>query len=182
MKYLLTGEETERLDFQLLEEKHFQEWLPLFFDGNAAKFLALDTSLSPARLCETWFAKVFHRYDSDLGGMNVLVEKRSGKMVGQCGLLVQDVENEILLEIGYSILPEFWNKGYASEAARKCRDHAFLNNFADSLVSIIHTENIASEKVALKNGMKLHKTLPSYKGVPANLFRITKDEWQPPGH
>ncbi len=177
MKYLLTGQETERLKFRLLRESDFDSWLPLFQDKNAALFLGFDVHLSPEKHCNKWFEKVSFRYKNDLGGMNVLIDKNSGRLVGQCGLLVQLVEGIERLEIGYSVLPEFWRKGYASEAAIKCRDYAFQNKFAQSLISIIHVDNLASEKVALKNGMSLEKTLDNYKGVPAKIFRINKQEW-----
>jgi RimJ/RimL family protein N-acetyltransferase len=98
-------------------------------------------------------------------------------MVGQCGLLIQEVDKINELEIGYSILPEYWNRGFATEAAQKCRDFAFTQSFSESLISIIHIENENSEKVAVKNGMnKTKRTV--YKDMPVNIFRITKDEWR----
>lgn len=177
MKYLLQGQETERLKFRLLEKTDFEDWLPLFQVEKVAEFLAFDTSLSATELCEAWFQKIFHRYENDLGGMNVLEDKITGKLVGQCGLLVQEVEGESRLEIGYSILPEFWRNGFASEAAQKCKDYAFENDFSEELISMVHVDNIASEKVARKNGMQLEKTLPDYKGCPANIFKIEKRKW-----
>lgn len=177
MKYLLGGQETRRLNFRLLEESDFNSWLKLFKAKNVAKFLGLDSTLSDKQLCQLWFDKVFDRYENDLGGMNVLVDKKTKQLIGQCGLLIQTVENRNRLEIGYSILPEFWNHGFASEASQKCRDYAFENNFADSLISIVHINNISSEKVALKNGMKLEKRLDNYKGNPVNIFGIKKELW-----
>jgi ribosomal-protein-alanine N-acetyltransferase len=177
MKYLLEGEETERLKFRLLEREDFKDWEPLFQVENVAEFLALDSSLSAKALCELWFEKIFYRYDNDLGGMNVLIEKQTGRFIGQCGLLVQSVEEEQRLEIGYSILPEFWGMGYASEAAKKCKDYAFTNDFSDSLISMVHINNIGSEKVARKNGMSLERTLEDYRGTTANIFRIDKKDW-----
>jgi RimJ/RimL family protein N-acetyltransferase len=70
---------------------------------------------------------------------------------------------------------KFWNKGYATEAARKCRDFAFTNSYTDTLISIVHVDNIKSEKVALKNGMtKTQQTV--FKGMPVNIFMINKME------
>lgn len=177
MKYLLDGQETERLKFRLLERTDFENWRPLFEVKQAAEFLALDPTKSPVELCQSWFQKIFHRYENDLGGMNVLVDKITGRMIGQCGLLIQDVEGEQRMEIGYSILPEFWGNGFASEASQKCKDHAFENDFSGSLISMVHVDNIASEKVARKNGMQLEKTLTDYKGCHANMFSIDKKEW-----
>lgn len=177
MKYLLTGETTERLEFRLLKTSDFDAWLPLFESENIVPFLGLDPKLTVRERCEFWFNKSFARYENDQGGMNVLVDKSSGKMVGQCGLLIQDVEGLERMEIGYSILPEHWRKGFAFEAARKCKNFAFENNFVTSLMSMMHPNNIGSEKVAIRNGMTLERYLDFYKGTPANIFSIEKKNW-----
>ena len=82
------------------------------------------------------------------------------------------------VNISYGIERQYWGKGYATEAAIKCKEFAFENNFADSIISIIHPDNTPSEKVALNNGMKLHKKVDGqFHGMPANIFQITRDEF-----
>lgn len=107
MKYLLTGQESERLKFRKLQPKDFDIWLGMFKTDNIAKFLDLDPKASESELCTLWFDKAFHRHENDLGGMNVLIDKTTNRLVGQCGLLVQTIEEVERLEIGYSLLPEF---------------------------------------------------------------------------
>lgn len=176
MKYLLDGQETDRLRFRLLQESDFDSWIDLFRDPTAGGFLGMADLSDPEDQCERWFEISKNRYENDRGGMNVLIDKTSNEMVGQCGLLIQDVDGIDELEVGYSILPKYRKKGYATEAARKCRDHGFENNFADSIISIIHIDNISSEEVARRNGMtKTKRTV--YKGMPVNIYRITRDEW-----
>ena len=80
------------------------------------------------------------------------------------------------LEIGYSLMPEHRGKGYALEAAKTCKDYAFENNLSDALISIIHIDNKASERVAISNGLKLDKTT-TYNNSPVNIFRINKCDW-----
>lgn len=157
MNYLLTGEETERLTFRLLLESDYDTWLPFFLGENVAKFLLLDPSLSQRELCDKWFEKSMMRYDKGLGGMNVLIDKVSGEFIGQCGLLIQNIEEVEYLEVGYSILPKYWGKGFASEAAIKCKNFAFENNYRKELISIIHKDNIGSRTVAINNGMTLFR-------------------------
>lgn len=176
MKYLLTGEESQRLKFRLLAHEDYDTWLEFFKTSDSAKFLGLGKIPTPEKQCEEWFKICMNRYEKDIGGMNVLIDKTSNEFIGQCGLLVQDVDNKKELEIGYSIIPKFWNLGYASEASQKCRDFAFQNNFTESIISIVHVDNIKSKKVALKNGMKLDKTT-TYKEMPVNVFKIWKEEW-----
>jgi len=173
MKYLLDGQETERLSFRLLEESDFDEWVELFKTEEAIKYLGLDKNKLPAVHCREWFNKVFSRYENDEGGMNVLIEKATGNFVGQCGLLVQTVENNKELEIGYSVLPSQWGKGFATEAAQRCRNEAFEKDYTDSLISIIHVDNVMSRKVAQNNGMYLDKTT-TFNKIPVDIFRIDK--------
>ena len=171
MKYLLVGEETERLRFRMLLPNDFDTWIELFKKDGVGNFLGMVNIPTPEEQCEKWFEIIMYRYQNDLGGMNVLMDKNTGEFIGQCGLLVQEVDGIKELEIGYSILPKFWNQGYATEAAIKCKEYAFEHNFADSIISIIHIDNIQSEKVARKNGMFLEKQT-TFKEMPVNIFRV----------
>ena len=171
MKYLLDGQQSERLNFRKLEETDFDWWMEFSLNPEATRYFDFSANITPADFCKLWFKRVFDRYKNDIGGHNVLVERETEKSVGMCGLMVQEVDGISELEIGYSLHPAFWGKGYATEAAQKCRDFAFENNFAESLISIIHVDNSASAKVSLRNGMKPEKTTV-YKGIPVNIFRI----------
>jgi RimJ/RimL family protein N-acetyltransferase len=175
MNYLLNGEETERLRFRLIERSDFNHWLPFFEDPESFRYW--NAPLQPPKIeCARWYDKQFGRYDENLGGMNALIEKLSGKLVGHCGLLVQRIDSSLELEIGYSLLPEFWNTGFATEAAMKCRDVAFSRNYSPSLISIISLTNTPSARVAEKNGMIIDKQTVYYNN-PVNIFRITREKW-----
>ncbi len=176
MNYLLTGQETDRLKFRLLTRDDYNSWIELFENSSVGGFLGMANLSTPREQCDRWFELCEDRYKNDLGGMNVVIDKSTDKLIGQCGLLVQEVDGIKELEIGYSMLPKYWNMGYATEAAKKCRDFAFTNSYTDSLISIVHVDNIKSEKVALKNGMKKTKQTV-FKGMPVNVFQINKTEW-----
>lgn len=171
---MLNGVQTQRLDFRLLQETDFDDWLPFFYQKDILHFLALDTRMAPHELCRLWLDKAFARYAEDRGGLNVLIDRETGAFIGQCGLLVQTINETEYLEIGYSILPQFWGKGYASEAAIKCRKMAFENGYATQLISLVHQDNVASAKVALKNGMQIIQHIPLYHGMPFNMFGVSK--------
>lgn len=176
-KLWLFGEETDRLLFRKLDEHDFDTWLRFCEDREIMRFFAFSEADSPLEICQKWFEKVFWRYEHQMGGMNALIDKNSNTFIGQCGLLVQTVDNREALEIGYSLMPEVRGFGYAVEAAKKCRDFAFQNDFSDSLISIIHPDNTASQQVALKNGMQLWKQTV-FNGMPVHVYRILKEEWK----
>ena len=176
MKYLLENEETVRLSFRKITSSDFDHWLEFFRDPSSFEHWAGQFD-KPEIECEKWFKRQAERYENDEGGMNALIEKNAGKLIGYAGLLVQVVDGSPELEVAYSLLPGFRKKGFASEAATKCRDYAFENNFADSLISIVSLRNAPSANVAVKNGMQIEKQT-IYKENQVNIFRISKSHWQ----
>ncbi|MCL6265124.1 GNAT family N-acetyltransferase [Flagellimonas myxillae] len=169
---LLENQSSERLMFRKLLQEDFDSWLPFYHDSRSTEFWEGLPS-DPKEACQQQFDRVFERYDQGLGGMNALILKKTGQLIGLCGLLVQTVDEIQELEIGYSVLPEFWLQGFAFEAANKCKVHAFDHQLSTSLISIIHIDNIPSQKVAIKNGMFLDKTT-SYKDNPVHIFRVNQ--------
>jgi RimJ/RimL family protein N-acetyltransferase len=173
MKYLLNNEESARLRFRNVSYDQFDQWLPFFEDPDSFRYWEAPRN-EPADECKAWIEKQLWRYENDMGGMNALFEKETGLLVGYCGLLVQTVEDKTELEIGYSLLPQFRNRGFATEAASKCRDFAFEHEFADSLISIISITNLPSQHVAIKLGMK-KDFVSSYHDNEVYIYRITAD-------
>lgn len=168
--YLLHSQTSERLLFRKLKSSDFESWLPFHQNPKSTEFWE-GLPQDPTAACQGWFDKIFYRYENKLGGMNALVHKKTGEFIGQCGLLVQTVDAVKELEIGYSILPRYWKQGYATEAAQKCKLYAKAHRFTESLISIIHVDNIPSQKVALKNEMYLDKTTV-YKDNPVHIYRV----------
>jgi ribosomal-protein-alanine N-acetyltransferase len=146
MNLLLEREESKRLIFRKVSKTDFNAWLPFHQEPLSSLYFAGEV-LEPEVACQNWFTKVFNRYAENLGGLNALINKDNGRLIGMCGLLIQTVDELQELEIGYSILPEYWKKGYATEAAKKCKAYAFEHKLAESVISIIHIDNIGSQKV-----------------------------------
>lgn len=172
MQYLLTNVTTERLLFRKLEQHDFDTILEFYKDpSSSAQWIS---SISdPYTNCTLMFEKTFQRYANNTGGMNILVDKKTNAIVGMCGLLIQTVDDIPELEIGYSIMPQQRQKGYAAEAAIACKEYAFANSLSESLISIIAVNNIASQRVALKNGMHIDKTT-YYNNNHVHIYRVWK--------
>lgn len=170
-KYLLDGQESERLYFRKVLPSDFDTWLPFFYDPDSTKYWD-GVPKDPRQACKEQFERIFERYQKNLGGMNALILKENNDLVGFCGLLLQEVDGVQEWEIGYALLPLYRKQGFAVEAARKCKDYAFENRLAPSLISIIQIHNLPSQKVALNNGMQNTKETV-YKDNPVYIFRVT---------
>lgn len=57
-------------------------------------------------------------------------------------------------ELGYSLREEAWGKGLATEAASALAGWFFARKFASGLIAFTHPENIASQRVLRKIGMR----------------------------
>lgn len=82
-----------------------------------------------------------------------IIETHEGEFVGDCGLTWQLVNGARKLEVGYHVRSDLQGQGLATEAATACRSFAENNTEATELVAIIHPDNRASERVAMKIGM-----------------------------
>lgn len=124
---------------------------------------------------QRWLDNQIRRYKEDGFGLWAVLLKESGIMIGQCGLTMQDYKENKILEIGYLFQKEHWNQGYASEAAIACKEYAFDKLNAKEVYSIIRDTNIASQNVAIRNGMTcVDQFVKHYRGLdmPHLLFSV----------
>lgn len=106
-----------------------------------------------------WIARNRTRYANDGYGLWAMILNSTAELIGDCGLVRQSVDGVDEIEIGYHVRRDLWGRGYASEAARACRDYGFARLGADRLISLIRPENLASRRVAVKNDMTIWKEI-----------------------
>jgi RimJ/RimL family protein N-acetyltransferase len=180
MKYLLTDLETDRLKFRLLKQSDFNTFLPFFNDRSIYKYLCLDESKSDEEICQFYVDKCLGRYRESRGGLMVVMDKNSQEFLGLCGLLVQNIDNEPRLEVGYSFLEKHRGKGYATEAATFAKNHAFEMgydlDFDNTIVSMVHIENRSSAAVALRNEMTHEKQTTELNQL-FDIFSVSRKVW-----
>lgn len=93
-------------------------------------------------------------------GLFSVILKETGELIGDCGL--EQMEDQGAAELGYDFRSEFWNQGYATEAAVTVRDFAFQSLHLPRLISLIRVGNVPSKRVAEKVGMTLAEEFTRY--------------------
>jgi RimJ/RimL family protein N-acetyltransferase len=85
-----------------------------------------------------------------------VIRKADNCKIGTCGLYDRDGLEGI--DIGFAFLPQFEKKGYAIESANKLKDVAFSEFGLTQINAITVKDNISSQKLLEKLGMKLMGT------------------------
>ena len=149
--------ESERLVLSGWREEQLPDLMRLHGDPRVARFLragGLVWSEAEARAAlRSWIAL----FDTRKLGKLRVTRKSDGALVGRAGFGIYGPTGEP--EIGYSLFPEFWGNGYATEAATALRDWAFAEGYP-GFVGMADIRNAASLKVLRRIGLK-----DTYQGV-----------------
>jgi len=104
-----------------------------------------------------WIQRQQQRYAKDGVGYWLVLDKQSQQPVGQAGLLVLQLDGAEEMGLGYILHHRFWRMGYATEAARASMEYGFTRLGKTRIVALIRPENLPSQNVARRLGMKLEK-------------------------
>ncbi len=126
---------------------------------------------------DDWVDRRLKQYDKDGHGLWGVILKSEQKLIGDCGLLFQEVRGIEMLEVGYQFNKNYWGRGLATEAARGCMDYAFNELGSHQIISMIRPENIASRRVAEKNGLHIEKQI-FWRDFVHYVYTIEREEWE----
>lgn len=144
--------ETERLILQPVKMEDAEFILELYNSPNFIKFIG-DRNLRTVEDAETYIKEKFLPHVEKHGfGSYVIITKSDTKKIGNVGIYVRDGLDAP--DIGFSFLPEFERKGYGFEASKKLMEIAFSEFGLKKISAITTKENIASQKLIEKLGLK----------------------------
>ena len=86
-------------------------------------------------------------------GLWAVESRPEGKLMGRCGLQWLPETEEV--EVDFILGNEFWGQGFATEAGQASLRYGFEDLDLDKIVGIVHGENVASQRVLEKIGMRM---------------------------
>ena len=92
-----------------------------------------------------WIDANLERYAAD--GYGLWVVEHDGEPVGDCGIVLREVEGEPEVEVGYHLARRHWGNGYATEAAAASIERARELGI-DRVIALILPANVRSQGVA----------------------------------
>lgn len=143
---------TERL---LLRPMHITDVDPLLHIFGDPKVMDVFDSAPFDRAQMTgWVRRNLEHQEQHGYGLFAVVLRGPGLLIGDCGLEHMELAGRPEVELGFDFRSDYWNQGYASEAAIAVRDFALHQLQLPRLVSLIRYGNTASQRVATKIGMR----------------------------
>lgn len=167
--------ETERLILREITFEDFDAWYEILSDAETMQHYPAPFDEEKVRSWINWNLDNYQKYGF---GLWAIVLKETGEFIGDCGITLQDIDGDILPEIGYHINKKYWHRGFAKEAARAVRDWVFETTSYNIIYSYMKYTNVGSYSTAIANGMKKVKEYLDPKNTISHVYAITKDEWK----
>lgn len=162
--------ETPRLLFRPLTLDDLDDLEALYSDPEVMRFFSGTRSSQQAfeeiEECLQWYDRLGFYFWATL-------HKADNRFIGRCGLLPQVIDDRQEYEVAYMIARPYWNQGLGTEAARGIKEYGFGEYRFPRLISIIDPDNIASVRVAEKNGMTYEKDI-LFEGLVDRLYAIER--------
>lgn len=128
--------------------------------------------------------KQYLAYYAKEGHVLAITEKDQDIMIGSVGLHKDEHRSETgVRQLGYALSPDYWNRGYATEAALAVVKHAFEKNLYRMVTAYCYPENTPSKKLLEKIGFSyegcLRKSFVLFDGTVHDLdcYSMTAEEY-----
>ena len=159
--------ETERLFLREMVEDDFEALRRVLGDAQIMRHYPYE--FDDARI-RSWIARNRERYSIFGFGLWAVCRKDTGEMIGDCGLTMQIIDDQIRPEIGYHIRADHQRQGFAKEAARAVRDWTFEHTPFRSVYSYMKAENIPSIRTAMAYGCEYAGEFLDEEGEMTKVF------------
>ena len=167
---------TTRLTLRPPQASDFERFAEHLADEPAARYIGGQQSRAAAwrrflQMPGAWSVQGF--------GMFSILDTASGRWLGQIG--PWKPEGWPGNEIGWSLHPDAWGQGIATEAGIAAIDWAFDTLGWDRIIHCIHPDNAASQRLAARFGSKNlgpGKLPAPYEDSPTDIWGQTAAQWR----
>lgn len=143
--------QTERLLLRRLQKSDAAELLRLRSDEEVMRYIGKEPIKTLDEAAD-FINKVNESLDTNFGiTWAIELKKNPGKLIGNIGHW-RLIKEHFRAEVGYMLLPEYWNKGIMKEALLKVIDFGFNVMHLHSIEAQINPDNKASEGILESTG------------------------------
>lgn len=165
--------ETERLQMRKFTREDLPWLIAMRTQPEVNKYLGGPRLQNPESITKRmdFYMDCYERFGF---GPHVMQLKETGETVGVSG--IQPLEDSGEIEVGYSLYPKFWRKGYGYECAMAWLKYGFETAGLARIVACADKENTGSWRIMEKCGMK-YEGVQEHYGMPVVVYAIEKVEF-----
>jgi ribosomal-protein-alanine N-acetyltransferase len=160
---------TARLLLRPLEAADLDAVRLVFEDERVSRFIG-DGRLWDEAAVASWLGRARDHLAAHGFGSLAVVEAATGRTIGEAGLILLEGGPEV--ELTYTFARDAWGDGYATEAAHAVLAWGFQPVGLERIVAVVHPQNVASQRVLEKLGMRAEGAAVHY-GVELLKFELT---------
>jgi len=172
-KAMMVTLETKRLTLRMFHTADFEAYVEMCGDAEVMRYIGDGQALSRPMAWRNLAMMIGH-WSLRGYGLWAVEERRSGALVGRVGFW--NPEDWPGFELGWMLRRSCWGQGYATEAGRVALEFAFTRMNETQVISLIHSDNAASIRVAQRLGERLIGST-EVMGKQASVYQITRAEW-----
>jgi len=144
--------ETDRLQLREIEEDDVDSLFALDSDPDVMRYVS-DGKPRTRIDIEHAIPRVRAYYKEHPGfGIWLAERKDTGKFIGWACL--KHLDNTEMIEVGYRLMKDAWNHGYATESAKSLIRFGLEERGLSRIVAVTHPRNMASQRVLEKCGLE----------------------------
>tara|TARA_B100000676_G_C18024179_1_gene814547 strand:- start:1119 stop:1646 length:528 start_codon:yes stop_codon:yes gene_type:complete len=163
--------ETENLILRPFKDEDVDDYFGVLDSPEVRRWLHIPESLDRS---DAWQQMAWFVGQWELRGTGhwALEEKKSGQFVGRAGLHRPERHDWPGVEVGWLLHPDYWGRGYATEAGVEAVRYGFEELQVDKLFSCILPENHRSQAVAKRLGFEFleERVLAFFPKLPHGIW------------
>ena len=163
--------ETENLILRPFKDEDVDDYFGVLDSPEVRRWLHIPESLDRS---DAWQQMAWFVGQWELRGTGhwALEEKKSGQFVGRAGLHRPERHDWPGVEVGWLLHPDYWGRGYATEAGAAAVRYGFEDLQVDKLFSCILPENHRSQAVAKRLGFEFleERVLAFFPKLPHGIW------------
>ena len=176
MKIIL---ETSRLLLREMDDNDFESLKKIISDPENMKYYASPYDDEGVKRWINWCKNSYLKRNF---GLWAVIYKQTGEMIGDCGVSMQMIDDQIKPEIGYHFRKDYHHQGLAIEAAKAVKDYFFTHFDYDEVYSYMDKDNTPSSNLAIRNNMDYLHLYTTSDGEICKVYRIDRKKWEQEKH
>ncbi len=167
--------ETDRLVLRPMSDSDYKSLQEVLSDPETMKYYAAPYDEAGVQKWIDWCKASQAKRGFSLWSV---ILKETGQMIGDCGVSMQIIDDEIRPEIGYHLNKKYHHQGIGKEMTQAVRDYFFTHFNDNEVYSYMDKDNLPSYKTAEANGMTYLHNYITKDGEECRVYRITRSEWE----